>query len=171
MYCIALGLLAYRSSVSALEAELSAGPTPGTYRGYAALALAVMPNPASRTAIWKRLPDEADPRVRGDFAIALGLLGDDRVRGYLLDELHGNGGNFSKCTAAAALGVLRRVDAVDELVHVLENDRVDGIVRALCAVALGQIADPSLVPKLSRLSSGGDSTLATKMLQEALTIL
>ena len=51
------------------------------------------------------------------------------------------------------------------------RDWFDGCVRALCVVALGQIADPSLVPKLSRLSAGGDSSLATGALAEALTIL
>ena len=78
---------------------------------------------------------------------------------------------FDRCTAAECLGVLRRADALPDLVTVVESPRVDGIVRAICVVAIGQIADPSLVPKLSRLAAGGDSSLATKALAEALTIL
>lgn len=170
-YCTALGLLADGDSAAALSEQIGPGPSPGTYRGFAALALAVIPVPASRDAIWKRLPEEHDARVWGDYAVALGMLGDTRVRAFLLNALRNGDGNFDRCRAASCLGVLRRADAVPELVDVLRNRRVDGIVRALCAVALGQIGDPSPVPKLSRLGAGGSASLATKALAEALTIL
>ena len=49
--------------------------------------------------------------LRGDYCVALGLLGDSRVRDRLLDELKGSGGNYAKCSAAACLGTLRRVRA------------------------------------------------------------
>jgi len=170
-YCTALGLLHDRDSVEALETQLDAGPARGWHRGFAAMALAVLPNLESRDVLWKRLKDETDARVRADYSVALGLLNDGRIRDYLVDELKNGVGSFDKCAAAECLGVLRRADAVPELAAMAENVRVEGIVRAICVVALGQIADPSLVPKLSRLASGGDASLGTHALSEALTIL
>jgi len=171
-YCTAIGLLGDVDTSSALEAQLDAVPSRGPQRGFAAMALAVLPSPASRDALWKRLQDETDARVRADFAVALGLLNDARIKAFLVEQMKsGGGGVFDKCTAAASLGVLRRADAITDLVAVIDDPNADGIVRAICVVALGQIADPSLVPKLSRLAAGGDSSLATKALAEALTIL
>jgi HEAT repeat protein len=170
-YCTALGLLADRESIPALEHHVGPGPTPGTYRGFAAIALAVMPSPDSCDVIWKRLPEEKDARVWGDYCIALGVLGDGRVRGFLDQRLKGSEQVFDRCRAASCLGVLRRADALPELTGILHDRLQPGIVRALCVVAMGQIADPSIVPKLSRLAAGGDSSLATRALAEALTIL
>ncbi len=170
-YCTALGLLADEDSIPALEQQLGPGPSPGLYRGFAAMALAAIPSQASREAIWRRVTPATDPRIRFDCCVALGLLGDARVRAYLLDELKNGETVFVRCGAAASLGALRRDDVVTELIPCLFNPRMDGVVRAFCAVALGQIADPSVVPKLSRLSSGCDTTFATKALAEALTIL
>jgi HEAT repeat protein len=170
-YCVALAILRDADSVADLERLVGPGPTPGIYRGFAALALAVIPGPASRDVLWKRLPDEQDARVWGDYAIALALLGETRVRAFLSKQLKDGEGNFEKCRAASCLGVLRRADAVPELAEIVMNRRIDGIVRSLCVVALGQIADPSPVPKLARLSACRGSAFATKALAEALTIL
>jgi HEAT repeat protein len=170
-YCTAIGLLGDVDSYAVLEAQLDAVPARGPQRGFAAMALAVLPSPASRDVLWKRLQEETDARVRADFSVALGLLNDGRIKAYLVEQLKNAPGVFDRCTAAECLGVLRRADAVPDLVTVVENPRAEGIVRAICVVALGQIADPSLVPKLSRLAAGGDSSLATKALAEALTIL
>jgi HEAT repeat protein len=167
----AAGLLQDEKAVPLLEDQVRRGPMPGTYRGFAALALGVIPSLRSRDILWERLPEEQDPRTRADYATALGLLGDPRVRGYLLKELRDGDGKYEKCTAATCLGILRREDCLPELIAVVDNERVDGCVRALCLVALGQIADPSVVPKLSRLPAGGDSSLATDALAEALTLL
>src|SRR5207237_5077958 len=69
----ALGLLGDRESIPLLEGELTGrASAPGTYRGYAAFALGVLPSPSSKDALWKRLADEADPRVRADYEAALG---------------------------------------------------------------------------------------------------
>jgi len=170
-YCAALGLLHDKDAVPDLERFIAPGPTPGTYRGFAALSLAVVPSPGSIDVLWKRLPDEHDARVWGDYAVALGMMGDTRIRAFLSKQLAEGDGNFDRCRAASCLGILRRADAVPELSDVVRNHRADGIVRALCVVALGQIADPSPVPKLSRLSACAGSAFATKALAEALTIL
>lgn len=170
-FCVALGLLGDADSVPDLERLIGPGPTPGTYRGFAALALAVLPSPTSNGVLWKRMPDERDARVWGDYAVALGLMGDTRVRAFLSKQLADGDGNFERCRAASCFGVLRLADAVPELSAVVKDVRTDGIVRALCVVALGQIADPSPVPKLSRLGVCGGSAFATKALAEALTIL
>jgi HEAT repeat protein len=169
--CTALGLLGDADSYAALETQIDAAPARGPHRGFAAMALAVLPSPASRDLLWKRLSEETDARVRADFSVALGLLNDPRIKAYLVEQVKNAPGVFDRCTAAECLGVLRRADAVPDLAAVVENPRVEGIVRAICVVALGQIADPSVVPKLSRLAAGGDASLATKALAEALTIL
>lgn len=170
-YCIALGLLHDAAAAPDLERLIAPGTSPGTYRGFAALSLAVVPSPGSCERLWKRLPDEHDARVWGDYAIALGLMGDTRVRAFLSHQLADGDSNFDKCRAAACLGLLRRADAVSELTEVARNRRVPGVVRSLCVVALGQIADPLPVPKLSRLSVCRGSAFTTKALAEALTIL
>ena len=170
-YATALGLLGIRTCAAALEEQLKPGTAPGLHRGYAALALGVLPNEPSREPIWKRISLEGDVRVRCDHAVALELLGDRRGRQALLAELANGAGNFEKCRAATGLGTIRCVEAIPKLAEVIAARREDGIVRALCVVALGQIADVSLTPRLQRLSSGGGATLATKALAEALTIL
>jgi len=170
-YCTALGLFGDADGVPILEQCLAPTTPPGLSRGYAAMALAVLPSETSREAIWNRVVPSADPRIRFDCCIAASLLGEPRVAPYLLDELKNGDTAFVRCGAAACLGLLHRDEAIPDLVALLSNARTDGVVRALCAVALGRIADPSLVPKLSRLSSGSDATLATKALAEALTIL
>jgi HEAT repeat protein len=170
-YCTALALLGDRDSIPALEREVGPGPTPGTYRGFAAIGLGILSSTASADVIWKRLPQENDARVWGDYCLALGLLGDERVRGFLTRQLTDGANNYDRCRAASCLGVLRRADAVPDLVAMFRDRNAPGIVRALCVVALGQIADESVVPKLSRLSSGGGSTLATRVLAEAMGIL
>jgi HEAT repeat protein len=167
----ALGLLGDMEAVPLLESELGRGSSPGTHRGYAAFALGVMPSPASKDVLWKRLAEEEDPRVRADYEAALGFLGDERVKALLVKEMNDATSSFARCAAAACLGVLRRADAVPDLVAVVENPRADGIVRSIAIVALGQIVDPCLVPKLARLPAGGEVSLSTKALSEALTIL
>lgn len=170
-YCTTLGLLRDFESIPELERQIGPGPTPGTYRGYAALALAVLPSPDSRDLLWRRVNLERDGRVWGDLSIALGLLGEPRTRKFLSAKLADGDGNYDRCRAASCLGVLRRADAVPELAAIVRDRKADGIVRAHCVVAMGQIADVSPVPRLARLSVCRGSAFATRAIAEAMSIL
>ena len=106
-----------------------------------------------------------------NLAIALGLMHDPASRAYLRDTLKDGGSIYERGSAAMALGVLRRNDAVPELIAVYENKRDQDMVRAFAVVSLGVLADPSPIPQLARFSIDNNYTIGMDPLNEVLSIL
>ena len=169
--CIALGLMGDVASAPAIETTMN-GAKKVWLQGYAALALGMCGATAAVEPLHKRLEHEQDPRLRMNLAIALGMLHDPKARSYLIDTLRGADTFFEKGSAALALGALRMTAAVPDLEVVARDGKSEEMLRAFTIVALGDIADPSPVPKLSRFSVDGNYDAAVRVdpLNEVLTI-
>jgi HEAT repeat protein len=169
--CIALGLMSDAASAPAIEKTLN-GAKKVWLRGYAALALGMCGATSAVESLHKRLEGEGDPRMRMNLAMALGMLHDPKAKSYLVDTLRGADTFFEKGSAALALGALRMSAAVPDLEVVARDGKSEEMLRAFTLVALGDIADPSPVPKLSRFSVDGNYDAAVRVdpLNEVLTI-
>jgi HEAT repeat protein len=170
-FCISLGLLGDVASAPAIEKTL-AGAKHVWLQGYAALALGLAGATGSVESLHKRLTDEKDPRLRMNLAVALGMLHDPRARTYLTDTLRAADTFFERGSAALALGALRAASSVGDLEVVCRDAKEKDILRAFSVVALGEIADPSPSPKLTRFAVDGNYDAAHKVdpLNEILTI-
>ncbi len=169
--CVALGLLGDETAAPALEEQL-ASPRHPWLQGYAALALGLLGHQPSVQALRNGLESTRDGRLRINLAIALGLLHDPRARTFLLETLRTGERFYERGSAALALGALRLTTAIPDLEAVYRDRAAKDILRAYAVVALGQIADPSPVPKLARFSIDGDysGAISVKPLNEVLSI-
>ncbi len=170
-YCLSLALIDDRDGVPALEGVLRLPAEAGWVRGAAALGLGLLRHPASHDTIWEMARAEPDPRLRTQYAVALGLLGSERVVPWLATTLREGPTPSERAGAAATLGFLRAHEATQDLCQTARSATENGLVRALAVVALGQIADRSPVPKLSRLRIDDDPTLGSACVDEARSIL
>lgn len=169
-YALALGLLGDRASAPLVEAEL-VGLGRGRAKGHAALALALMDSQASRDKLFELLTTADSPTFAMNLAVSLALLGDVRSRTWLVSGLAADRTIRERSGAAVTLGILRMVEAAPRLIAIFEDKDDDPTVRAFTLVGLGFLADPSVVPKLSRLSSYGGYVLPLEPLAELVTIL
>jgi HEAT repeat protein len=170
-YCIALGLMGDVDAVPLLEkAARERGEI--WLPGYAALSLGMIGSRSSAPMRRERLADENDPRLRMNLAVALGLMHDPAARTFLVDTVQSPKGSIlERGSAAMAIGVLRMNDATDDLLAVYRDKKEQDIVRALTVVALGVLADPSPIPKLSRFAIDHNYGVNVDPLNEVLSIL
>ncbi len=169
--CIALGVLGDADAVPIVEKQMASAHKPWL-TGYAALALGLLGSTGSAAQIRARLETERDQRLRMNLAVALGLLHDPAAQKYLVDTLCGAGYLYERGSAAMALGALRLAPAVPQLEAVYRDRNEKEMLRAFAVIALGQIADPSEVPKLARFAIDGDYGASAKVdpLRELLSI-
>ena len=91
---------------------------------------------------------------------AIGLRGAEDDIGPLLDRLNDRRTPSAlRAAVVLALGELRAVDAVDELIRIGNNSSEDGTVRRYAADSLGRIGDPRAIDTLSALVSSDDTLL------------
>lgn len=169
--CIALGLLGDAASAGAIEQTLD-GARKIWLKGYAALSLGMIGSTSSIGGLRRRLEAEKDPRLRVNLAVALGMLHDPRSKTYLVDKLRAADTFYERGSAALALGALRCTGAALDLEAVYRDPKETEILRAFSLVALGEIADPSPLPKLTRFSIDGnyDGAAQVDPLNEVLSI-
>lgn len=170
-YCIALGLLADAGSAAQISKVLASAKSVWL-EGYAALSLGLIGSTSSIEALRAKLVGETDPRLRMNLAVALGMLHDPGARTYLVESMRKADTFYERSSAALALGQLRMRSAVMDLEVVYRDPKEKDILRAFAVVALGEIADPSPVPKLSRFAAGGNYDASPRIdpLNEILTI-
>jgi len=169
--CVALGLLGDVQSAAAIEKAFDGAKRIGL-QGYAAISLGLIGATGAIDGLKKRLEVEKDPRLRVNLAISLGLLRDPRAKTYLVETVRKAETFYEKSSAALALGALRCTSAVGDLEVVYRDAKEKEILRAFAVVALGEIADPSPVSKLTRFSVDGNYDAAQRVdpLRELLTI-
>ncbi|TVR29894.1 MAG: HEAT repeat domain-containing protein [Spirochaetaceae bacterium] len=91
---------------------------------------------------------------------AIGLRGGEDDIGPLLNRLNDRRTPSAlRAAVVLALGELRAVDAVDELIQISSNTSEDGTVRRYAADSLGKIGDPRAIDTLSALVSSDDTLL------------
>ncbi len=169
--CLALGLLGDTPSAPAIEKTLASAKRLGP-QGYAAVSLGLVGATGSLEGLRARLKTEKDPRLRTNLAVALGLLRDPTAKTYLVETLRAADTFYERSSAAFALGALRYPSAVQDIEVVYRDVKEKDMLRAFAVVALGEIADPSPVPKLARFSIDGNYDASQKVdpLNEILTI-
>jgi HEAT repeat protein len=169
--CIALGLMPDAAAVQVVEETLDTAKKVWL-KGYAALSLGMIGNTSCIAELRKKLEAEKDPRLRMNLAVALGMLHDPRAKTYLVDTLRGADTFYERGSAALALGALRCSAAALDLEAVYRDSKEKDILRAFAVVALGEIADPAPIPKLTRFSIDGNYDSSSKIdpLNEVLSI-
>jgi len=169
--CVALGLLGDIASAPAIETTY-AGAKHIWLQGYAAIALGLAGSTSSVGSLHEKLVAEKDPRLRMNLAVALGILHDPRAKTYLVETMRGADTFYERGSAALALGALKATSAVGDIEVVYRDPKEKDILRAFAVVALGEIADPSPVPKLTRFAADGNYDAAQKVdpLNEILSI-
>ncbi len=91
---------------------------------------------------------------------AIGQRGAEDDIGPLLDRLNDRRTPGAlRAAVVLALGELRAVDAVEELIQISSNTSEDGTVRRYAADSLGKIGDPRAIDTLSALVSSDDTLL------------
>jgi HEAT repeat protein len=96
-------------------------------------------------------------------------LGDDRSVALLRQSLRGDGDDHVREEAAVALGTLKAVGAVNDLIIALKADR-SAHVREEAAVALGRIGDRRAIGSL-REAADDRVTMVRRAVAEAIEAL
>ncbi|MFT4542190.1 MAG: HEAT repeat protein [Planctomycetota bacterium] len=105
------------------------------------------PSNLIRTALRLRFQNSASPAEAGALAIALGLAGDRSATDSLVERLHGGDENV-RGHAAAALGMMGAVSAIDDLRMVVSKSGYRPGVLRECAIALAMLGDKESVSAL-----------------------
>jgi HEAT repeat protein len=170
-YCVALALLKDREASPLIVKQLEERNRIWL-NGYAALALGILRHVESADMLATRLAAESDPRLRANLAVGLGLMHDPRAKQVLVDTLKKKDATvYERGGAAMGMGVLRLTEAYTDIVEVYRDKKEMDLVRAFAVVALGHIADPSAVPKLSKFAIDNNYSLSVDPLNEVLSIL
>jgi len=134
-------------------------------RGYIAVALGL----AQAKAATEKIEDvvaasKYRPRLLGEAAIALGLLGDKNVVPKLLAMMADANATASQAAIASALGLVGDARSIDPLLEMLgQKTQLTDTARAFAVVALGLVCDKDPLPWRSDLSVGCnyDATVST----------
>mgnify|MGYP003572282976 FL=1 len=154
-YAIASGLVRDPLAVPELVEVLSDRGADKRLRGYAAVALGMIGDSNSQTAIRGALTDDTDRDLRVQTAIAAGLMNDATVIGDLVKILEsGEESQYILGSVALALGQIGDERAIKPLLDISADTekKYPDITRALATVALGQIGDRRDVPTLARVA-------------------
>ena len=143
------------------------------YRGYAALALALMDCrdslPVIRTVL---APSGSHPRFVVHATWALGLMGSDKDVPFLLKTIASqeDGWFRARGAAAIALGLISAEESIDPLIE-LAGTAKDPLTRAFAVVALGWIADQDPVPRIPLLYRRFNYRARTALIDEVMSCL
>jgi len=168
--CMALALMGDTDAAPLLEAQIGQRGRPWL-QSYAALGLGLLGHRESIPLLREKLDSFNESRIRMNFGVALGLLHDPQAEAFFKEVLRGDGSLYERSSAAMSLAVLRINTAMPDLVEVYRDPHEKDMVRAFSVVALGVLADPSPVPKLSRMSIDNNYSISVDPLNEVLSIL
>jgi len=152
---IALGLARDAESLPALKKALAKTGSPRA-RAHAATALALIGGERARHALLTREPEEGSPAVRVVLAQCLGVLGHDEDADVILAALRASKRPEHMGVLAVGIGFHGGSATLDGLESLLEEERIDPVVRATAVSAIGLLLDrrPGLeFPDLSRRSN------------------
>ncbi len=142
-----------RSAAPALSKALG----DATVREYAAAALGELGGPESVQPLLdaidtgvgagSALATRAANRANAHIAESLGMLGQPSAGPALVRLARAQDENV-RSSAIAALGLVRDLDAIQELSHIVDADSTPPNILKKALVALGQIGDPAAIPAL-----------------------
>ncbi|HED64230.1 MAG TPA: HEAT repeat domain-containing protein [Planctomycetes bacterium] len=123
-------------------------------RGYTALALGMIGNPAAIEDLSQVLTESTQkPFVVENVAIALALLGDQGIGQRLFEILEDSSRPTIQASVASAMGWIKDPRPLTELCKRLLDPRKGEMGRAWTAVAIGRICDQDRWPWLARMST------------------
>ncbi len=116
-------------------------------RGHLAIALGVLGDEDSREELRKVLRSSRfQPELHWSVAVALGLLGDSRVTGSLVDTLQRAKSGMARAAAASALGTVGDRSSLGPLVELVTDEQENDPARAFGIVGLGILCDDDPLP-------------------------
>jgi HEAT repeat protein len=150
---MALGLLEDKRSIRDLREIVVRGRVEDDYRGYAALALGIMGDVASKDTILRTMEDEKKKRdLLRSGCWAVGLLGEKKdipsLIGFL--EIDGADKHEVRGAAAIAIGLIGDSSAVAPLLKIVRDD-TSPQNRAFAIAALGCLIDKDPVPRIPQI--------------------
>lgn len=144
---IALGMIKAAEAKDVLLELLADGN--GIVRGLAAVSLAQSGVKDIYDALVKSWQKSGDDD-RGLIMLALGILGDGRIKPKLKETLQSRREKtLTKCAAAMALGLLKDKDSIPVLAEIM-NKKGDPDLRSYAILALGMIGDSKAVEPLKK---------------------
>jgi len=136
-------------------------------RGYVAVALGLMQDVSATDAILGIVRESRyKPELLKQAAIALGLLGDERIVPELLAQLEASNSLGAQAAVASALGFIGDQRSVDPLIAMLRDPEITPRARGFAAVALGIVADKEDLPWNSKIAVDLNYTAATETLND-----
>ena len=168
---VAAGLSGDRSAAPVLR-DIVANRGDPELRGHAALALGLLDDRTEGAPLLRELLDGVhDPSLHREVAQALGMLGDrEAVRG-LTKLVEGGSTVFVQGSAAVALGGIGGEDAGRALLALLRDDTRPELSRAMAAVGLGLLVDPTEGRRIAAVGADLSWYVFTPTVSEILTIL
>jgi HEAT repeat protein len=97
---------------------------------------------------------EYRPELLKQAATALGLLGDRKLVGELIEMLKSAKGLYSQAALASALGTISDARSLDLLTAMLESNAISDRARGCAAAALGIVCDKEVLSWNSKISVG-----------------
>ena len=149
---MALGLLGDDRAVPDLREIALQRDLDPDYRGYAAFALGLLGDTASKERLKRAFAEEGKPAMLRSGCWALGLMGDRSDIPWLIERLKSDEkGHFQvRGAAALAIGMIGDAAGVEPLVKIAREDE-DSTNRAFAIAALGCLVDPEPLPRIPRL--------------------
>ncbi len=122
-------------------------------RGAFAVSLGLAQDPLAPPDLLASL-DVGSERLRGQIALALGMIGDDAAREPVLDLLQNDSSREVRLRAAMSVGLMGEARAVPLLVDVLRTREESQYVLGSTALALGRIGDSRALTPLLEIANG-----------------
>ncbi|MFH0945757.1 MAG: HEAT repeat domain-containing protein [Planctomycetota bacterium] len=166
---IALGLTETREA-GPLLLKLFEQSNDAALKGYLAVALGLMNHAQATEALLPVLMGQTDARLRVEVATGLGLLGDARAIEGLVAML-ANAPTFAVTgSVAQALGRVGDRTAIDPLLRLVADESQSEAVRGFSCVALGLIAEKTVLPWNAPLSEDSNFAIPLRAQAEMLDI-
>jgi HEAT repeat protein len=172
---MACGIGSETALQGALSAVADSSAADVKLRGYAAMAVG-MTGAAQKTAqelqqVYRNCSE--NPDVQRGAVLGIGLVGDRRDVGFLLDVLKTDRSkpfsHYTRGAAVMALGLIRDGESVPAIQNLLRDS--DAYVRAYAIAALGYLADKDPVPVLPSLFEHSNFRQEFEALQIAMRTL
>jgi HEAT repeat protein len=170
-FAMAIGLMQLRSQGDLIFKDFN-DYKDQVFKGYAAVALGFLTyTDASETLNAQCQLKSITPTYRLQVATGLGLMGDQEAVTTLTETLKDAQTLGVSSAVAKALGLIGDQSAVEPLSQIARDTKVQTITRAFACVALGLVAEKTLLPWNARISADNNYRAGVPAINEVLDIL
>ncbi|MHC4549609.1 MAG: HEAT repeat domain-containing protein [Planctomycetota bacterium] len=168
--CLALGLFEDSERTPVVRRQFDQAKA-WTLMQTCMLSLGILNDQSSANKVKEILLTKRQPAVRTSAAVSYALLRQWSALPVLIDLLHEARSIVTLSALAQVMGFLSSPQAVDPLVKMYEDRKLQRQARAFALVSLGALGDPEDFPVLVRMAWDINYLLRSDPLDEALTIL